>query len=300
MLESTKLTTYAARFIFHGLPGNGKTIFIKALMRSLDSRPTPIPTLYVKSLGKRCDQDDIRDIFDRAQKVSPCLLVFEDIDSLVSDNVKSFFLNEVDGLEGNDGIMMIGSTNTVFPQSLWNEKVTHAGFLAVDRSDAGISKRPGRFDRKYHFALPSLPERARYCEFWRSVSSRPKGVFTLITSPRSKILKRTSLSLDEKFSSAVAEITEGFSFAYLQVAFVSALLCIVQAEKSQVNVPTETNGSSDDLVSNSIWKAMQSQVAILRKEMRDSRKSVEDAEKNSVMTDARSETGTSTGFGLGR
>ena len=43
--------------------------------------------------------------------MSPCLLVFEDLDSLITDKVKSFFLNEVDGLESNDGIMMIGSTN---------------------------------------------------------------------------------------------------------------------------------------------------------------------------------------------
>lgn len=80
-------------------------------MRSLASRSKPIPTLYVKSLGKSCNQDDIRSIFEKARETAPCLLVFEDIDSLVSDDVKSFFLNEVDGLEGNDGIMMIGSTN---------------------------------------------------------------------------------------------------------------------------------------------------------------------------------------------
>lgn len=85
-------------------------------MRSLSSRSQPIPTLYVKSLGKYCDQDDIRCIFEKARETTPCLLVFEDIDSLVSDKLKSFFLNEVDGLEGNDGIMMIGSTNyCVFP-----------------------------------------------------------------------------------------------------------------------------------------------------------------------------------------
>ena len=80
-------------------------------MRSLACRSKPIPTLYVKSLGKSCNQDDIRSIFEKARETAPCLLVFEDIDSLVSDDVKSFFLNEVDGLEGNDGIMMIGSTN---------------------------------------------------------------------------------------------------------------------------------------------------------------------------------------------
>ena len=37
--------------IFHGLPGNGKTISIKALMHALYKRSNPIPTLYVKSLA---------------------------------------------------------------------------------------------------------------------------------------------------------------------------------------------------------------------------------------------------------
>lgn len=78
-------------------------------MRSLASPSKPIPTLYVKS--QSCDQDDIRSIFEKARETGPYLLVFEDIDSLVSDSVKSFFLNEVDGLEGNDGIMMVGTTN---------------------------------------------------------------------------------------------------------------------------------------------------------------------------------------------
>ena len=39
----------------------------------------------------------------------------------------------------------------------------------VDRLDAGISKRPSRFDRKYHFALPATPERIQYCNYWRFV-----------------------------------------------------------------------------------------------------------------------------------
>lgn len=98
--------------IFHGIPGNGKTISIKALMHFLSSRTEPVPTLYVKSLAE-CHGPHyaIRQIFEKARETAPCLLVFEDLDSLITDQVKSFFLNEVDGLESNDGIMMIGSTN---------------------------------------------------------------------------------------------------------------------------------------------------------------------------------------------
>ena len=97
--------------ILHGLPGNGKTISIKALMHSLSQRSPPIPTLYVKSIEHESSQGNIREIFVKARHNAPCLLVLEDIDSLVTDKVKSFFLNEIDGLEGNDGIMIIGTTN---------------------------------------------------------------------------------------------------------------------------------------------------------------------------------------------
>lgn len=65
----------------------------------------------------------ISDIFSRARQLAPCYLIFEDLDSLVSDSVRSYFLNEVDGLKGNDGIFMIGSTNH------------------LDRLDPGISVR---------------------------------------------------------------------------------------------------------------------------------------------------------------
>ena len=50
-------------------------------------------------------------IFQKARQEAPCYLVFEDLDSIVSDNVRSYFLNEVDGLKRNDGILMVGSTN---------------------------------------------------------------------------------------------------------------------------------------------------------------------------------------------
>lgn len=63
---------------------------------------------YVQFLGP---ENSIKNIFAKARQFAPCYLVFEDLDSLVSDQVRSYFLNEVDGLQSNDGIFMIGSTN---------------------------------------------------------------------------------------------------------------------------------------------------------------------------------------------
>lgn len=53
----------------------------------------------------------IKQVFGKAREFAPCYLVFEDLDSIINDSVRSYFLNEVDGLKSNDGIFMVGSTN---------------------------------------------------------------------------------------------------------------------------------------------------------------------------------------------
>ena len=81
-------------------------------MKALLTRPKPVPTLVVKTLTQRSGpQMSVRQIFTKARQTAPCLLLFEDVDSLVTDQVRSYFFNEVDGLEDNEGILMIGSTN---------------------------------------------------------------------------------------------------------------------------------------------------------------------------------------------
>lgn len=69
-------------------------------------------------------------VFGKARAEAPCVLILEDLDSLINDKNRSFFLNQLDGLENNDGLLVIGSTNH------------------YDRLDPAITKRPSRFDRK--------------------------------------------------------------------------------------------------------------------------------------------------------
>ncbi len=243
--------------ILHGLPGNGKTISIKALMNSLFARPNPIPTLYVKSLaGCHGPHYAIRQIFVKARQMAPCLLVFEDLDSLITDQVKSFFLNEVDGLESNDGIMMIGSTNY------------------LERLDPGISKRPSRFDRKYHFTLPASAERTQYCDYWKS-----------------KLAGNKTIDFPPELSTAIADLTSDFSFAYLKEAFITSLLIIVAVQRGTKkdfnDMPAETNGNAkvatSQLERNLLYRVLSKQIETLRHEMEGSRKSAEDAAKHKAL-----------------
>ena len=179
--------------ILHGPPGCGKTISIKALMNTV--RQQDVSNLYVKSFkasGCQSDQASIRQIFVKARAVAPALLIFEDLDSLVTDELRSFFLNEVDGVEENNGLLIIGSTNH------------------IDRLDTSITKRPSRFDRKFHFKTPSEQERRLYCQYWQS-----------------KLQSNPDIDFTYEVCQAVAAATEGFTFAYLKELFVQTLLVYI-------------------------------------------------------------------------
>ncbi|KAI4213863.1 MAG: hypothetical protein LQ351_003558 [Letrouitia transgressa] len=219
--------------IFYGPAGNGKTISIKALMHSLsEAKNTSIPALYVKSAPQTYH---IRYVFNQARAMAPCMLILEDIDTIVTASTRSYFFNEVDGLENNDGIFMVATTNH------------------LDRLDPGLSKRPSRFDRKYLFPLPSEEERILYCEFWRE-----------------KLKSKPSIKFPKKLCPAIAGITQDFSFAYMQEAFVATLLAIAGHRSENAN----SDGDDDDggnLEDYELWREIQKQVKALRDDMDNTR-----------------------------
>lgn len=167
-----------------GPPGNGKTHTVKALLNWLR-----VPCLYVKSFKSRhgTDQSNIHEVFRRARQTTPCILVMEDLDSLINDRNRSFFLNEMDGFASNTGIVVLATTN-------------HA-----DRLDPAMVNRPSRFDRKYHFDLPADAERRAYIGAWNTTI-------------------QAELRISEETIESVVATTEGFSFAYLKELFLSSMM----------------------------------------------------------------------------
>jgi AAA+ superfamily predicted ATPase len=167
-----------------GPPGNGKTHTVKALINALN-----MPCLYVKSFKAEhsTDEDNIHAVFDRARKSAPCILVLEDLDSLLNDENRSFFLNELDGFAANTGVVTLATTNH------------------PDKLDPAILDRPSRFDRKYPFDLPEQPERLAYITLWNE---------TL----------KPSLRISEAGAVHLSELTDGFSFAYLKELFLSSMM----------------------------------------------------------------------------
>lgn len=231
--------------IFHGVPGVGKTLFIKTLIKSLAERSPPISTLYIKSLDACAGPKwSIQQILLKARRAAPCLLVPEDLDSLVESSTRSYFLNEVDGLALNDGILMIGSTNN------------------FEQLDPAVTKRPSRFDRKYHFSLPNDDERLAYCRYWRQ-----------------KFIDSDDVYFPEEICHAIAKLTERFTFVYLKELFVSSLLLLVgsdtdklggslsdMAADSEASTPKSTLPSftvSQSVQDNLLFKTMKSQAHAL-------------------------------------
>lgn len=167
-----------------GPPGNGKTHCVRALVKQLG-----IPSLYVQSLSHHyyTAEQMWQEVFDRARGLSPCVLVLEDLDALVTDENRSYFLNQLDGFEQNHGMIVLATTNH------------------PDRIDAAIIERPSRFDRKYHFNLPDHAERLAYLDLWRQ-----------------QLEPETGLCVAD--IEIVAADTEGFSFAYLKELVISAVM----------------------------------------------------------------------------
>ncbi|KAG7005059.1 hypothetical protein G7Y79_00022g052800 [Physcia stellaris] len=228
--------------IFYGPPGNGKTISIKAMMKTLSNRPQPVACLYVKSFSKFNAEYGIRRVFQKARETAPCLLIFEDVDSLVTPSSRSYFLNEIDGLEKNDGICMVGSTNHRMSSFVMVSGIKRT--FIVDLLDPGLSKRPSRFDRKYLFPLPSLEQRVQYSEFWRHKLAKNDAD---IVFPR-------------EMSKSIADITHGFSFAYMKEAFVASLLRLITRKRIAC-------GGGDGFEDLPLWREIKRQVSTLREEL---------------------------------
>lgn len=170
--------------LFVGPAGNGKTHTLKALINTLE-----YPCLYVKNFrdprSMSADELNIRQVFDRARRSTPCVLVLEDLDSLITPQNRSFFLNELDGFAANIGIVTLATTNH------------------PERLDPAILERPSRFDRKYPFGLPERAERTAYVALWNEAL-------------------KPALRLAEEERNTISDMTEGFSFAYLKELFVSS------------------------------------------------------------------------------
>eukprot|EP01126_Amoeba_proteus_P021043 TRINITY_DN2134_c0_g1_i14.p1 TRINITY_DN2134_c0_g1~~TRINITY_DN2134_c0_g1_i14.p1 ORF type:complete len:300 (+),score=72.88 TRINITY_DN2134_c0_g1_i14:1131-2030(+) len=121
--------------LLYGPPGCGKTLLAKAIAHEYSANFVSVRELITKHFGD--SESNIRELFTKARNLSPCIIFFDDFDSLgkrrgigssVSDRIVNQLLVEMDGIEKKNCVFLLAATNN--PQEI------DPAFL-----------RPGRFDR---------------------------------------------------------------------------------------------------------------------------------------------------------
>ncbi|GJV54406.1 cell division control protein 48 homolog C-like protein [Tanacetum coccineum] len=137
-------------FLLYGPPGCGKTLIAKAVANEAGANFIHIkgPELLSKYVGE--SELAVRTIFSRARTCSPCILFFDEVDSLttnrgreggwVVERLLDQLLIELDGGDQRKGVYVIGATNR------------------PDVMDRALL-RPGRFGKLLYVPLPNPDER---------------------------------------------------------------------------------------------------------------------------------------------
>ena len=103
-------------------PGTGKTLLAKAVASESEVNFISVkgPEILSKWVGE--SEKGVREVFKKAKQASPCIIFFDEIDSVVPrrgseaashvvDRVISQFLTELDGIEELKGIVVLAATN---------------------------------------------------------------------------------------------------------------------------------------------------------------------------------------------
>lgn len=107
--------------LLYGAPGTGKTLLAGAVAKESGMNFISIkgPELLSKYIG--ASEQAVRDVFQRAQAAKPCILFFDEFDSLaprrghdntgVTDRVVNQLLTQLDGVEGLTGVYVLAATS---------------------------------------------------------------------------------------------------------------------------------------------------------------------------------------------
>jgi transitional endoplasmic reticulum ATPase len=219
--------TLTKGILLHGPSGTGKTLLAKAVATESEANFISVkgPELISKWVGE--SERGIREIFRRARQASPCIIFFDEIDSIAgtrggmggveggssgsggTDRMLSQLLTEMDGVREMTGVVVIAATNR------------------GDMIDSALL-RPGRFDKIVYVPNPDTVTRVKILEI------HTKG-------------KPISRDIDPN---RIAKATEGFSGADVASVTNTAISLVLHEFLQKYPSPEEaTKHSSEALVS---------------------------------------------------
>jgi len=179
--------------LLHGPSGTGKTLLAKAVATESEANFISVkgPELLSKWIGE--SERGIREIFRRARQSSPCIIFFDEIDSIApvrgmgesatTEKVVSQLLTEMDGITSLNGVVVIAATNR------------------ADMIDSALL-RPGRFDKIIVVPIPDKEGRLKILE----ISSKNIPIEKEMGTPN-------GLNPDYVDLAKIAEMTDGMSGA---------------------------------------------------------------------------------------
>jgi len=139
--------------LFYGPPGCGKTLLAKAVANECQANFISVkgPELLTMWFGE--SEANVREVFDKARSAAPCVLFFDELDSIAQqrggssgdgggagDRVMNQLLTEMDGMNSKKNVFIIGATNR------------------PDIIDTALM-RPGRLDQLIFIPMPDLGSR---------------------------------------------------------------------------------------------------------------------------------------------
>jgi len=137
--------------LLYGYPGSGKTLLASAVASEcgLNFISVKGPEILNKYIG--ASEKSVRDLFERAEAARPCVLFFDEFDSIapkrghdstgVTDRVVNQLLTQMDGAEGvSKGVYILAATSR------------------PDLVDPALL-RPGRLDKSLECGMPDLADR---------------------------------------------------------------------------------------------------------------------------------------------
>jgi hypothetical protein len=181
-------------FLLAGTPGNGKTLLCQALTSHIvEQYKVRVGTLQINN---ELSNDGLAELYEWGAQHAPCLILLEDIDTLVSQTMvtRSGFLNVLDGLKPKRGVLTLATTN--YPENL----------------DPALSDRPSRFDRVWRIPSPGDEQRRQFLQLLFNTAAFDPALYDELVSR-----------------------TRGWSMAYVQELKATAVVNAMQHERDHLS-----------------------------------------------------------------